>query len=243
MRTDGRQSNELRPVEIIPEYSRYAEGSVMIKFGNTHVLCTASVEESTPKFLHGSGKGWVTAEYGMIPRSTHSRMRRDRTATSGRTQEISRLIGRSLRSGVDLLALGERQITIDCDVIQADGGTRTAATTGGFVALALAVKYLINQGQLKDNPLKSYISAISVGLFKESPLLDLNYDEDSNIETDMNFVMTDSNQFIEIQGTAEGIPFSTQQLNAMIEMAQKGCRELIGMQAKYIGDIIQPKNL
>ncbi len=235
MRTDGRKSDELRSVEIIPDFCKYAEGSALVKFGNTHVLCTATTDESTPKFLQGSGQGWVTAEYGMLPRSTHTRIRRDRAANSGRTQEISRLIGRSLRSAMDLKTLGERQITIDCDVIQADGGTRTAAITGGFVALAMATEFLQKQRKLKDNPLKRYISAISAGIFKQEAILDLNYDEDSNIETDMNFVMDGSGEFIEIQGTAEGVPFTQPQLNSMIELADKGCKELLLKQQELIG--------
>lgn len=234
MRTDGRKYDELRRIEIIPDYNRYAEGSVLIKFGETHVLCTASIEPQVPKWLQGSGKGWISAEYGMIPRSTHSRMNREKAATSGRTQEISRLIGRSLRAAVDLQKLGEKQIYVDCDVLQADGGTRTAAITGGYVALALALNFLTQQGEFKSSPLIRQISAISVGFHKDQALLDLNYDEDSNIETDMNFVMTDSGDFVEIQGTAEAAPFSPQNLNEMIQLATAGCQQLHKLQQQVI---------
>tara|TARA_B100000749_G_scaffold280887_1_gene279944 strand:- start:191965 stop:192669 length:705 start_codon:yes stop_codon:yes gene_type:complete len=233
MRTDGREDHQLRPVEIVPQFNRHAEGSVLIKMGHTHVACTASVEPGVPKWMMGSGQGWVTAEYGMLPRSTHSRMRRDKTANSGRSQEISRLIGRSLRSCIDLGKLGEKQITVDCDVLQADGGTRTAAITGGFVALQLAIQFLLNQNEIKENPIKYNISAVSIGLQGSRPLLDLNYDEDANIDTDMNFVMNEENNFIEIQGTAEGNPFSEVELQSMIELAKKGCQELIDLQKKH----------
>lgn len=234
MRSDGRAPNQLRPVQIIPEVLRYAEGSVQIEMGNTKVICAASVEPGVPKWLLGQGRGWVTAEYGMLPRSTHSRLNREKSLTGGRTQEISRLIGRSLRAAVDLSALGERQIFVDCDVIQADGGTRTAAITGGFVALGLALKFLKDQGQLAKIPIQNYVAAVSVGLAKSGPLLDLNYDEDSTIDTDMNFVMNDKNEFIEIQGTAEGTSFSMTQLNQMIELAQMGCQQLFAEQRKVL---------
>lgn len=230
MRTDGRNFNELRKLTITPEVIRHAEGSVQIEMGHTRVICTASVEPGIPKWLMGQGRGWVTAEYGMLPRSTHTRLNREKALTGGRTQEISRLIGRSLRAAVDLTALGERQISIDCDVIQADGGTRTAAITGGFVALGLALKFLKEQGEIKTWPIKNYVSAISVGLGKNGPLLDLNYDEDSTIETDMNFVMNDKCEFIEVQGTAEGSSFSMTQLTQMIELAQSGCKQLFAAQ-------------
>ncbi len=234
MRTDGRTPNEMRKVEITPEVNRYAEGSVKISFGNTVVLCTATVEEKVPKWLHGSKKGWVTAEYGMLPRSTHNRIHRDKATNSGRSQEISRLIGRSLRAAIDLGKLGERQIFVDCDVIQADGGTRTAAITGGFVALALACKYLQDQKTIQEWPIKNYISAISVGSQDGNAILDLNYDEDSNIGTDINFVMDDNNNFIEIQGTAEQMAFSKNDLNNFIELAEIGCTQLIEMQKNII---------
>src|ERR1035437_6078430 len=219
MRLDNRKLNELRRVTIRPEVIRHAEGSVQIDMGNTRVICTASIDSTVPKWLAGSGAGWVTAEYGMLPRSTHTRITREKAASSGRTQEISRLIGRSLRAGIDMRALGERQIQVDCDVIQADGGTRTASITGGFVALALALKYLHNQGQLTTMPLKHYVSAISVGLLNDNVLLDLNYEEDSACTTDMNFVITDKDEFVELQGTAEGTTFSKKQMDQMALIA------------------------
>lgn len=234
MRTDGRKANELRKISFIPDVLSYAEGSVQICIGETKVICAASVEPNVPKWLMGQGSGWITAEYGMLPRSTHSRINREKAATGGRTQEISRLIGRSLRAAVNLKALGEKQIYIDCDVIQADGGTRTAAITGGFVALALALKFMKEQGQLTTIPLKNYIAAISVGLSRNGAILDLNYDEDSSIDTDMNFVMTDKKDLVEIQGTAEGGTFSTQQLHEMLELAQSGCEKLFQEQAKLV---------
>lgn len=235
MRTDGRISSQLRPVKITPHVSDYAEGSALIEFGKTKVLCTVSYEPMAPKWLQGTGTGWVTAEYGMLPRSTHQRIKRDKALTGGRTHEISRLIGRSLRAAIDTKMLGEKQLTIDCDVLQADGGTRTAAITGGFVALALALKKLKDVSEIKTLPLTHYISAISVGMHKGEMLLDLNYDEDSMIGTDMNFVMTDKNEFIEVQGTAEHAPFSKTQLMEMLDLAQKGCRELFQHQAEIIG--------
>lgn len=206
----------------------------MIEFGKTRVLCTASFEDQAPKWLQGSGKGWVTAEYGMLPRSTHTRNKRDKSMNSGRTQEISRLIGRCLRSTVDLRKLGERQLTVDCDVIQADGGTRTASVTGGFVALALALKKLVDVSEIRELPLTNYVSAISVGLKNGQAYLDLNYDEDSSINTDMNFAMTQDGRFIEIQGTAEVQPFSRDELNAMMELATQGCRELFLTQEELL---------
>ena len=234
MRTDGRKHNEMRPISIIPDVNRYAEGSVQISMGETKIICTASVEPNVPKWLIGQGSGWITAEYGMLPRSTHSRINREKSLTGGRTQEISRLIGRSLRAAVDLKSLGERQIYIDCDVIQADGGTRTAAISGGFVALAMALKFMKDHGQIHTLPIKNYVAAISVGLGREGALLDLNYDEDSTIDTDMNLVMTDQKQLVEIQGTAEGSTFSFHQLNEMIELAQIGCEKIFTEQAKII---------
>lgn len=234
MRTDGRKPNELRKISFTPNVLNYAEGSVQICMGETKVICTASIEPNVPKWLMGQGSGWITAEYGMLPRSTHSRINREKAATGGRTQEISRLIGRSLRAAVDLKALGERQIYIDCDVIQADGGTRTASITGGFVALALALKFMKEQGQISTIPLKNYVAAISVGLSRNGAILDLNYDEDSSIDTDMNFVMTDKRELVEIQGTAEGGTFSIAQLNEMMEMAQSGCEKLFQEQAKIV---------
>lgn len=235
MRLDQRKPDELRLVKIRPEVIRHAEGSVEIEMGHTRVICTASVEANVPKWLAGTGQGWVTAEYGMLPRSTHTRINRDKAANSGRTQEISRLIARSLRAGVDLKALGERMITVDCDVIQADGGTRTASITGGFVALALALNFLKNQGAFTQLPLKNYISAISVGLLNQNVLLDLNYEEDSACGTDMNFVVTDHEQFVEVQGTAEGMAFSKAQMDEMCARAIKGCNELFLKQAEIVG--------
>lgn len=235
MRSDGRKLNELRKIIITPHASEYAEGSVLVEFGKTKVLCTASLDENFPKWLQNTGKGWVTAEYGMLPRSTHSRIKRDKAMNSGRTQEISRLIGRSLRAAVDLKALGEHQIIVDCDVIQADGGTRTASVTGGFVALALAFKKLHTLSEIKSLPLKSYVSAISVGIKDHNPYLDLNYDEDSSIETDMNFVLTNKLEFVEIQGTAEGGTFSQKDLAKMVEVATAGCVQLFQEQEKIVG--------
>lgn len=235
MRSDKRTFDQIRPVTIEPEFLRYAEGSVLISFGHTKVICSASLEPTVPKWLQGTGTGWVTAEYGMLPRSTHSRIKRDRAMSSGRTQEISRLIGRSLRAAVDMKALGERQISIDCDVIQADGGTRTASITGGFVALALALQFLKAQGQIASIPLKQYISAISVGLSKNGALLDLNYDEDSACDTDMNFVVTGNGHFVELQGTAEGQAFSKEQMDEMSLLALKGTNELFKLQQEVIG--------
>jgi ribonuclease PH len=235
MRLDNRKLDQLRPVSIRPEVIRHAEGSVEIAMGHTKVICTASVDLSVPKWMAGNGSGWVTAEYGMLPRSTHTRISRDKAANSGRTQEISRLLGRSLRAAVDLKTLGEKQIQIDCDVIQADGGTRTAAITGGFVALALALKFMKDQGQLSTIPLKNYVAAISVGLLNDHILLDLNYDEDSACHTDMNFVMTDGGDFVEVQGTGEGGTFSKKQMDEMVAHAELGCRELFKKQSEIIG--------
>lgn len=239
MRAHGRLPHQLRPVKITPHVSEYAEGSALVEFGRTRVLCTASYEAKAPQWLVGSGEGWITAEYGMLPRSTHQRMKRDKITSGGRTQEISRLIGRSLRAAVDLKALGEKQITIDCDVINADGGTRTAAVTGGFVALALACKKLHSLSEIKQMPLINYVSAISVGLQGSNILLDLDYDEDSAIGTDMNFVMTDKGHFVEVQGTAEDTPFTREQLNAMMDVAQHGCSELFRVQEEIIGPIFK----
>ncbi|MBX2987253.1 MAG: ribonuclease PH [Bdellovibrionaceae bacterium] len=241
MRNDGRKNHQLREVKLTPHISDYAEGSCLVEFGNTRVLCTASYEAKPPSWLQGSGQGWVTAEYGMLPRSTHTRMKRDKTASGGRTQEISRLIGRSLRAGLDLSGLGERQITVDCDVINADGGTRTAAITGGFVALALACEKLLAVGEIKRNPLQHQIAAISVGLGKTDLLLDLNYEEDSTIGTDMNVVMTDEGKFVEVQGTAEDKAFSHEQLNALLFLAQSGIEELFRHQAVLIGRLLPNK--
>lgn len=242
MRIDGRKPNELRKVKLTPHFSRHAEGSVMVEYGDTKVLCTASVEPSIPKWLMGSGKGWITAEYGMLPRSTHTRMNREKTATGGRTQEISRLIARSLRAAVDLKSLGEQQITVDCDVIQADGGTRTAAITGGFVALALALQKMKIAGMISSMPMKNYVAGISVGLQKGEALLDLCYEEDAAIHTDMNFVMGSDDRFVELQGTAEAVSFSREELDSMIELATLGCRQLFAQQSEIIGNFFPLKS-
>ena len=232
MRPSNRAHHQLRSVEIIRRYTKHAEGSVLVKFGDTHVLCTASVEEKVPGFLKGKGQGWVTAEYGMLPRSTGSRMQREASQgkQSGRTQEIQRLIGRSLRAIIDLQKLGERSIQIDCDVIQADGGTRTASITGAYVALHDAVNHLLQKGLLTESPLRDAVAAISVGVYKGQPVLDLDYIEDSDCDTDMNVVMTGSGGFVEIQGTAEGEPFDRQTMDAMLDLAAAGIRELVAKQ-------------
>jgi ribonuclease PH len=234
MRIDGRKSNDLRKVTITPNTNLYAEGSALIEFGHTKVMCTVSVESSVPKWLQGSGKGWVTAEYGMLPRSTSTRMKREKILESGRTMEISRLIGRSLRSVVDMTALGENQINVDCDVLQADGGTRTAAITGGFVALALGLNRLKNTGVIPRLGLTDYVAAISVGIAEGATLLDLNYEEDSNCGTDSNFVLNGKGEFIEIQGTAERGSFNEQQLQEMIKSARIGCEKLFEEQNKLL---------
>lgn len=232
MRPSGRSLDQLREVKITRNFTKHAEGSVLVEFGDTKVICTASVETRVPSFLRGQGQGWVTAEYGMLPRSTGSRMMREaaKGKQAGRTVEISRLIGRSLRAAVDLEALGENSITIDCDVIQADGGTRTASITGACVALVDAVNHMIENGQLKTNPIKYMIGAVSVGVYNSEAVLDLDYAEDSNAETDLNVIMADNGGFIEIQGTAEGEPFQPNELNAMLELAKKGIAELTQIQ-------------
>jgi len=232
MRPSNRAPDQMRPANLTPNYTMHAEGSVLVEFGHTRVLCNASVEERVPGFLRGKGQGWVTAEYGMLPRSTSERMGREaaRGRQGGRTMEIQRLIGRSLRAVVDMRKLGERTITIDCDVIQADGGTRTASITGGFVALAQAVQKLRSDGLIKQDPLTGSVASVSVGIYKGTPILDLDYAEDSNAETDMNVVMTDSGLFIEVQGTAEGHPFSEEEMQQMLGLARKGIAELCGRQ-------------
>jgi ribonuclease PH len=236
-RPSQRANNQLRDVEIIRHYTKHAEGSVLVKFGDTHVLCTASVEEKVPGFLKGKGQGWVTAEYGMLPRSTGSRMDREATKgkQSGRTQEIQRLIGRSLRAIIDLQKLGERSIHMDCDVIQADGGTRTASITGAYVALHDAISTLLKSGKLIESPLKQGVAAISVGIYKGAPVLDLDYIEDSDCDTDMNVVMTEDGGFVEIQGTAEGEPFSRDAMNAMQDLAAHGIKQLNILQKQVLG--------
>jgi len=233
----SRAPDQLRSVSLEPGFTRHAEGSCLVKFGDTHVLCTASLDEGVPGFLRGTGKGWVTAEYGMLPRSTHSRMRREAATgkQSGRTQEIQRLVGRSLRAITDLIALGERQIVIDCDVLQADGGTRTASITGGYVALAQCVAYMKKTGMVTKPVLKDHVAAISCGIVKGGALLDLDYDEDSTAETDANFVMTGGGGLVEIQGTAEGAPFTDEQFVEMLRLARKGIGELVTLQKGVIG--------
>lgn len=235
-RPSQRANNQLRQIEILRHYTKHAEGSVLIKFGDTHVLCTASVEEKVPGFLKGKGQGWVTAEYGMLPRSTGSRMDREaaKGKQSGRTQEIQRLIGRSLRAVIDLEKLGERTIHFDCDVIQADGGTRTASITGAYVAMQDAVSFLLKRGLLSESPIKDAVAAISVGVYKGAPVLDLDYIEDSDCDTDMNVVMTGSGGFVEIQGTAEGEPFSRDTMNAMLDLASHGIHQLIQTQQQVL---------
>ncbi|MBK8148298.1 MAG: ribonuclease PH [Acidobacteria bacterium] len=229
-RTDGRALEQLRETKITPNVSPYAEGSALIEIGNTKVICTASVEERVPPFLRNKGIGWVTAEYAMLPRSTHTRTNRETLRPSGRTQEIQRLIGRSLRAVVDTSLLGERQIMLDCDVLQADGGTRCAAITGACVALALAVKKLLIDGKIRKNPIISEVAAVSVGIVHGTPVLDLCYEEDSTAEVDMNVICTGSGKFIELQGTAEREPFNRDQMNAMLDLAEKGIGQLFTLQ-------------
>lgn len=236
MRPSGRSTDAMREITIETNVTKHAEGSCLIKCGDTHVLCTASLEDRVPPFLRNSGLGWVTAEYGMLPRSTGSRMRREATAgkQSGRTQEIQRLIGRSLRAGVDRVALGERQITVDCDVIQADGGTRCAAITGGWVALRLAVNKLMKAGDIKTDPLTDHIAAVSCGIYAGQPVLDLDYIEDSDAGTDANFVMTGAGGLVELQGSAEGATFSRDEFNILMDLAEKGVTELVAIQKEAI---------
>jgi len=236
MRPNNRENHQSRPIKITRNYTKHAEGSVLVEFGDTKVLCTASVDESVPRFLKGQNQGWVTAEYGMLPRSTHSRMQREaaKGKQGGRTMEIQRLIARSLRAMVDLEALGERSITLDCDVIQADGGTRTASITGAAVALCDAINGLIANGTLKTNPIKGLVAAISVGIVEGEAVCDLEYVEDSNAETDMNVVMVDDGRLVEVQGTAEGEPFSHMELLQLIDLAHRGCEQLFEVQRQAL---------
>lgn len=238
MRPSGRTTDQLRDVRITRNFTKHAEGSVLVEFGDTKVICTASVETSVPPFLRGKGQGWVTAEYGMLPRSTGSRMIREaaKGKQQGRTVEISRLIGRSLRAAIDLTALGENTITIDCDVIQADGGTRTASITGACVAMVDAINWLKAKGKVKGEPLKQMIAAVSVGIYKGEAVLDLDYAEDSTAETDLNVIMTENGGFVEIQGTAEGEAFTPDELNAMLALAQKAIGELSAKQKEALAD-------
>lgn len=236
-RPSGRSADQIRDVEIIPNVNKHAEGSCLVKFGDTHVLCTASAEERVPGWMKNTGKGWVTAEYGMLPRSTGSRMDREaaRGKQSGRTQEIQRLIGRALRAVVDFEAMGERQVRVDCDVIQADGGTRTAAITGGFVAMHLAFQHIVKTGALKDVPMSDTVSAISCGVYKGLPVADLDYDEDSDADTDANFVITGKGGIVEIQGTAEKEPFSEAEFLQLLNLAKNGCDDLTRLQKEVLG--------
>jgi ribonuclease PH len=236
MRPSGRAADQLRDVSLEPGVSRYAEGSCLAKFGHTHVLCTASVEETVPGWMRGKGKGWVTGEYGMLPRATHTRGRREayEGKQSGRTQEIQRLIGRALRSVVDMGALGERTITLDCDVIQADGGTRTASITGAWVALYRACQYFVEEGVIKKNPVNGQVSAVSCGIFKNTPVLDLDYAEDSNAEVDANFVMAGDGRLVEVQATGEARPFADEEYAEMMRLAKKGGAELFEKQKAAI---------
>jgi ribonuclease PH len=238
-RLDGRAYNELRPIKIIPDYQSFAEGSALIKLGKTHVLCSVSVEERVPSFLKGSGRGWITAEYAMLPRSTVTRTQRDSAVghVTGRNQEIQRLIGRSLRAAADMAALGERTLTVDCDVLQADGGTRTAAVTGGYIALYKAMETLKNMGIISSIPLKSAVAATSVGIINSDMMLDLCYDEDSRAGVDFNVVMTSKGEFVEVQGTAEGKPFSKETLNDLLALAEKGIQQLFQAQQ----EVLKPK--
>lgn len=238
-RPSGRAPHELRPVAITREFTCHAEGSVLVCFGNTRVICTASVEEGVPRFLRGKGQGWVTAEYGMLPRSTDTRMGREaaRGKQGGRTVEIQRLIGRSLRAALDMDKLGENTITIDCDVIQADGGTRTAAITGACVALVDALRYLQRKGRISADPLRHMVASVSVGIVDGMPLLDLDYPEDSSADTDMNVIMADGDEFIEVQGTAEGRCFSRVELDELLDLASQGIQQLISVQKDALGSV------
>jgi ribonuclease PH len=238
-RNDGRGFEDLRPVKITPHFTRYAEGSVLIEMGQTRIVCTATLEDRVPPFLRGTGQGWVTAEYGMLPRSTESRTQRESTRfhQSGRTQEIQRLIGRSLRAVIDLKKLGERTVILDCDVLQADGGTRTAAITGGFVALVLALRRLVEKGVLAELPVFDYLAAVSVGLVGGRSRLDLNYAEDSQAEVDMNVVCLGDGRFVETQGTAESKPFTTDELHELLRLAQSGIQQLIQQQRSVLGEL------
>jgi ribonuclease PH len=236
-RSFGRSADTMRPVQIQRGYTRHAEGSVLVSFGDTKVICTASVEEKVPPFLRDRGQGWVTAEYGMLPRSTHTRSDREaaRGKQSGRTQEIQRLVGRSLRAVFDMTKLGPRTIQVDCDVIQADGGTRTASITGAFVAVHDAVSGLLKKGLITETPIRDHVAAVSVGVHNGVPLLDLDYSEDSSCDTDMNVVMTGAGGFVEVQGTAEGAPFSREEMDRLVMLAEKGIRDLVAEQKRVLG--------
>jgi ribonuclease PH len=242
-RLDGRTADAVRPTRLTPDFVMHPEGSVLIEVGNTRVICTASIEDRVPPFLRNSGKGWVTAEYGMLPRATSTRTQREATSgkVGGRTQEIQRLIGRSLRSVTSMAEMGERTVWVDCDVIQADGGTRTASITGGFVALVLAMQRMRDAGQIKSIPVQDYVAATSVGVVGGLPMLDLAYEEDSRADVDMNIVKTGDGRFIEIQGTAEGPPFERQALDDLMALGDRGIRELVEMQRAIVGSLVTVK--
>lgn len=235
MRNDNRENNQIRNIELIPGFNPYAEGSCLVKFGNTHVICTASVEEKVPNWLKGQNRGWITAEYAMLPRSNRQRTARELKQPSGRTQEIQRLIGRSLRAVVDLTLLKDFSICVDCDVIQADGGTRTASITGGFVALYQAIQYMIEQKKIKENPIKEFVAAISCDIHNGEKIIDVNYEEDSHAQVDMNFVLTESGKIVEIQGTAEEEPFDEKEFFELMSLAKDGIKQLIEKQKEALG--------
>ncbi len=235
MRHSQRANDQLRNIELIPHFNPYAEGSCLVKFGGTHVVCTASVEEKVPQWLKGQNKGWITSEYAMLPRSAQQRIPRECKKPSGRTQEIQRLVGRSLRSVVDLDKMKDISICIDCDVIQADGGTRVASITGGFVALYIAIQKLIAEKKIKCNPIREFVAAVSCDIYNGEPVLDVDYVEDSNSQVDMNFVMTESGKIVEIQGTAEGAPFDEEQFNQLLALGKKGIKEIIAKQKQALG--------
>ncbi len=235
MRNDNRENNQIRNIELIPGFNPYAEGSCLVKFGNTHVICTASVEEKVPNWLKGQNRGWITAEYAMLPRSNRQRTARELKQPSGRTQEIQRLIGRSLRAVVDLTLLKDFSICVDCDVIQADGGTRTAAITGGFVALYQAIQYMIEQKKIKENPIKEFVAAISCDIHNGEKIIDVNYEEDSHAQVDMNFILTESGKIVEIQGTAEEEPFDEKEFFELMSLAKDGIKQLIEKQKEALG--------
>lgn len=237
-RDDGRSLDEYRPITLTRSFARYAEGSCLVEVGETKVLCTASVEDKVPPFLKGQGQGWVTAEYSMLPRSTHTRSQRDTNKPNGRTIEIQRLVGRSLRSVVEMNALGERTITLDCDVLQADGGTRTAAISGAFVALVEALAWMKGKGQIKTLPFTEWVAAVSVGVVRGEERLDLAYEEDSQASVDMNIVMTDTGRYIEVQGTAEGAPFDRDRMNRLLDLAQVGCRQMLAKQRDALAGLV-----
>lgn len=235
MRQSQRNNNQLRNIEFITEFNPYAEGSCLVKYGNTHVICTATVEDKVPSWLKGQDKGWITAEYAMLPRSTQTRVPRESKKPSGRTQEIQRLIGRSLRAVVDLQKMKDFSVLIDCDVLQADGGTRVASISGGFIALYLALSRLVKEGKLPQNPIREFVAAVSCDIYNGEAILDVDYDEDSNSQVDMNFVMTESGKIVEIQGTAEGEPFDEKEFHQLMELGKKGIKQIIAKQKETLG--------